>query len=150
MVGAPLFFSKIFVFILFKFKKTSQHFQNSGCMKVSLFEICYQKKWTFSRYSIFLRCTCMYVCMHVCMCICMCICICVYVYVYVYMYICICIYVYIYIHIHIHIHIHIYIYTHTHTHSGVKKCWPPSWYFFFACLSHFNVSDQTNLNINQR
>ncbi len=40
----------------------------------------------------------------------------------------------------------------TQTYSGVKKCWPPSWFFFFfACLSHFNVSDhQTNLNINQR
>ncbi len=33
--------------------------------------------------------------------------------------------------------------------SGVKKCWPPScFFFFFACLSHFNVSDhQTNLKI---
>lgn len=31
----------------------------------------------------------------------------------------------------------------------VKKCWPPIFYFF-ACLSYLNVSDQTNLNICQK
>ncbi len=42
---------------------------NLKYMKVSLFEISYNKnvKLTFSPYSNFLRCTCMYVYMYICM-----------------------------------------------------------------------------------
>ncbi len=36
------------------------HVMNLKYMKVSLFEISYKNKWTFSPYSNFLRCTCTY------------------------------------------------------------------------------------------
>ncbi len=50
-------------------------------------------------------------------------------------------------------YIYIYIYIqYIYIYSGVKNVAPlPDFFFFFACLSHFNVSGhQTNLNINQR
>ncbi len=47
-------------------------------MKVSLFEITYKKKLTFSRYSNLLRCTCIYIYIYIYIYMCVCVCVCTY------------------------------------------------------------------------